>query len=152
VETKHYRFQVIYTPGHSPDHICLFEPEQGWLFTGDSYVGGKDRALREGYEIYGIIASLKKMAKLPVRAIFAGSGGSVRVNGVDPLQEKITYLEELGDRVRSLHDQGLSVRRIRRKLFGAEQRISYITLGHFSGLHLVRSYLADSPPAESGSA
>jgi glyoxylase-like metal-dependent hydrolase (beta-lactamase superfamily II) len=152
VETKRYRFQVIYTPGHSPDHICLFEPEQGWLFTGDSYVGGKDRALREGYEIYGIIASLKKMAKLPVRAIFAGSGGSVRVNGVDPLQEKITYLEELGDRVRSLHDQGLSVRRIRRKLFGAEQRISYITLGHFSGLHLVRSYLADSPPAESGSA
>ena len=29
VETDRYRFQVIHTPGHSPDHICLFEPEQG---------------------------------------------------------------------------------------------------------------------------
>ena len=152
VETKHYRFQVIYTPGHSPDHICLFEPEQGWLFTGDSYVGGKDRALRQGYDIYGIIASLKKMAELPVRAIFAGSGGSVRVNGVDPLREKVTYLEELGERIRSLRDQGLSARRIRRQVFGREQWITYVTLGHFSGMRLVQAYLAAPPSVDGGSA
>ena len=60
VETERYRFQVVHTPGHSPDHICFFEPEQGWLFSGDAYIGGQDRALREGYDIHGIIASLKK--------------------------------------------------------------------------------------------
>lgn len=148
VETQHFRFQVIHTPGHSPDHICLFEPDRGWLFSGDAYVGGKDRALRQGYDIYGIIASLKRLAKLPVRAIFAGSG-SVRLNGVEPLEEKIAYLEELGERIRSLRAQGLSARRIRRQVLGRDQRITYITLWHFSGLRLVQSYLAE-PTSEEG--
>ncbi|MCK4316124.1 MAG: MBL fold metallo-hydrolase, partial [Anaerolineae bacterium] len=44
IGTERHRFQVIYTPGHSPDHICLYEPDQGWLFTGDLFVGGRDRA------------------------------------------------------------------------------------------------------------
>ena len=151
VETQQFRFQVIHTPGHSPDSLCLFEPEQGWLFSGDTYVGGKDRALRQGYDIYGIIASLKKLAELPVRAIFAGSG-SVRLSGAEPLEEKITYLEELGERIRSLRAQGLSARRIRRQVLGRDQRITYITLGHFSGLRLVQSYLAEPVPEESSSA
>ena len=151
VETQQFRFQVIHTPGHSPDSLCLFEPEQGWLFSGDTYVGGKDRALRQGYDIYGIIASLKKLAELPVRAIFAGSG-SVRLNGTEPLEEKITYLEELGERIRSLRAQGLSARRISRQVLGRDQRITYITLGHFSGLRLVQSYLAEPVPEESSSA
>jgi len=140
VETEHLHLQVIHTPGHSPDHVCLFEPDRGWLFSGDTYIGGKDRALREGYDIHEIIASLKRLAELPVQAIFAGSG-SVRTEGTKPLQDKIAYLEELGEQIRTLHDQGLSPRKIRRRLFGAELWIAYVTLGHFSGLRLVRSYL-----------
>jgi glyoxylase-like metal-dependent hydrolase (beta-lactamase superfamily II) len=141
VETEHHRFQVIHTPGHSPDHICLFEPEQGWLFSGDAYIGGKDRALRAGYDIHQIIASLRKLAEMPVRLIFSGSG-TVRENGQQAIQDKIAYLEELGEKIRSLHLQGLSARRIRRNLFGRELPIAYLTLGHFSGVRLVRSYLA----------
>ena len=140
IETGRFRFEVIHTPGHSPDHICLFEPERGWLFSGDTFIGGEDRAQREGYDIHGIIASLKKLARLPVQVIFSGSG-SVRQAGIEPLRQKITYLEDLGQRVRSLHDQGLSPRQIRWRLFGPELPIAYVTLGHFSGLHLIRSYL-----------
>lgn len=28
-------FQVLHTPGHTPGHICLYEPAQGVLFDGD---------------------------------------------------------------------------------------------------------------------
>ncbi len=145
IETPHYRFQVIQTPGHSPDHICLFEPEHGWLFSGDAYVGGKDRALRQGYDIHGIISSLKKMAELPVQRIFSGSG-SIRTEGVRHLQDKIDYLEDLGERIQRFHRQGFSARRIRRTLLGREVSITYLTFGHFSGLRLVRSYLAEPMP------
>jgi hypothetical protein len=62
--------------------------------------------------------------------------------GTEPLQAKIDYLEELGRRIRALHERGLSTRQIRRHLFGREPALAYVTLGHFSGLHLVRSYLA----------
>lgn len=140
IATEHRRFQVIHTPGHSPDHICLFEPNQGWLFSGDAYIGGKDRALREGYDIYQVIASLKKLAALPIQAIFSGSG-SVRTEGTKPLQDKIAYLEDLGEQIRTLHGQGLPPRQIRRRLFGKELPIAYVTLGHFSGMRLIQSYL-----------
>ncbi len=149
VRTKHLTFQVIPTPGHSPDHISLFEPEHGWLFTGDSYIGGKDQALRKGYDVHGIISSLTRMAELPVNTIFSGSG-SIRSAGVQPLLDKIAYLQELGEKMKALHEQGLSARQIRRRLLGPNMPITYITLGHFSATHLVRSYLSGMPAAEEG--
>lgn len=30
-----FNFQVVWTPGHSPGHICLYEPSQKILFAGD---------------------------------------------------------------------------------------------------------------------
>jgi glyoxylase-like metal-dependent hydrolase (beta-lactamase superfamily II) len=141
LETERFRFQVIHTPGHSLDHICLYEPDRGWLFSGDAYIGGRDRALRAGYDIHGIIASLKKLAELPVSMIFSGSG-TVRAEGRQHLGEKVVYLEELGEQIYALHKEGLSARRISRRLLGREMPIAYVTLGHFSGLRLVQSYLA----------
>ena len=38
LRTRELRFDVLETPGHSPDHVCLWEPERGWLFTGDLFL------------------------------------------------------------------------------------------------------------------
>jgi glyoxylase-like metal-dependent hydrolase (beta-lactamase superfamily II) len=142
VETGHYLFEVIHTPGHSPDHICLYEPTRGWLFTGDAYTGGKDRALRHDYDIWQIIASLEKMADLDVEILFPGSG-TVRERPIEEIKSKIDYLKDKGDQVLSLHSLGLSYRKIRQRLFGGEMPIAYYTLGHFSGKNLVRSYIVN---------
>jgi glyoxylase-like metal-dependent hydrolase (beta-lactamase superfamily II) len=144
VETECHKFEVIHTPGHSLDHICLYEPSQGWLFTGDAYVGGRDRALRLDYNVWQIIDSLKRLASLDVKVLFPGSG-TTREDPHEELLSKIEYLEEMGDRVLNLHRQGWSRRRIRRRLFGREMSIAYYTLGHFSGRNLVRSYIEDGP-------
>jgi glyoxylase-like metal-dependent hydrolase (beta-lactamase superfamily II) len=140
VETEHYRFQVIHTPGHSPDHICLYEPNEGWLFSGDLYIGGRDRALRVDYNICAVIDSLKKIAPLEVSRLFPGSG-TVRENPAKDLLEKIDYLEEAGGQVQELYQRGMSPRQIARRIFGPELLIAYVTLGHFSGKCLVKSYL-----------
>jgi glyoxylase-like metal-dependent hydrolase (beta-lactamase superfamily II) len=145
VETPHYRFQVIHTPGHSPDHICLYEPEQGWLFSGDAYIGGRDRAARADYDIYSIIESLKTLATLRLSSLFPGSG-TVRTD--DPaadIRRKILHMEELGAQVHMLHQQGYNVAAIQKRLLGPETSIFYLTLGHFRGSHLVRAYLRDEP-------
>jgi glyoxylase-like metal-dependent hydrolase (beta-lactamase superfamily II) len=140
IESGAYRFQVIYTPGHSADHICLHEAERGWLFSGDLFVGGQERALRQGYDIWQIIQSLKKIAQLPLRCLFPGAA-RVRENPGDELHAKITYLEELGGQVLDLYHRGWDVPAITRKLCGAPMTIEWITLGHFSRKHLVLSYL-----------
>jgi glyoxylase-like metal-dependent hydrolase (beta-lactamase superfamily II) len=140
IETGHYRFRVIYTPGHSPDHLCLYEPQQGWLFTGDLFVGGQDRALRAGYDIWQIIASLKRISQLPATMLFPGSA-RVRDKPAQALKEKIAYLEALGAQVLALSQQGWGVNQIVRQLCGGSMLVELFTLGHFSRRHLVLSYL-----------
>jgi len=144
VETKNHRFEVIHTPGHSPDHICLYEPKEGWLFSGDLFVGGQDRALRADYNIWLIIVSLEKVAEMDICILFPGSG-RVRKNPHDEIIRKIEYLKELGEQVLALYRQGLSYVQIRRKLLGPEVAIAYFTLGHFNGKNLIRSFIEDRP-------
>lgn len=140
VHTEHLSFQVLYTTGHSPDHICLYEAEQGWLFTGDLFVGGQERALRAGYDIWQIIASLKRIAVLPAEWMFPGSA-RLRQDVAGELGRKIAYLEELGEHVLNLDRQGLPVGEIVRRLLGGPLWIEWVTLGHFSRRRLVFSYL-----------
>ena len=140
IQTEHHVFQVIYTPGHSPDHICLLEPEQGWLFTGDLFVGGRDRALRADANIWQIIASLKQLVDLPLTRLFPGSA-RFRENPKEALVSKINYLEEVGGKVLALHRKGEREGEIVRRLFGGPMQIELITWGHFARIHLVRSYL-----------
>ena len=143
IRTENFSFQVIYTPGHSPDHICLYEPECGWLFSGDLFVGGHDHALSADADIWGVIASLKKIAALPLARLFPGSA-RVRENPQNELQEKIAYLEAMGARVLELHRSDESVSSIARILFGGPMFIEFVTLGHFSRKNLVSSYLRGS--------
>jgi glyoxylase-like metal-dependent hydrolase (beta-lactamase superfamily II) len=147
VKTRGTCFQVIRTSVHSRDHICLFESDQGWLLSGDAYMGGKDRAVRVGYDVHQIIASLWKLAKLHVTAIFTGSG-TVRDSGTKPLLEKTACLESVGARVSELHDQEFVHRQTRCRPLGREPPIAYITLGNFSGLQPVRSCLTHPPVGE----
>ncbi len=140
IRTEHCRFQVIYTPGHSPDHVCLYEADRGWLFSGDLFVGGRDRALRSGYDIWGIIASLKCVAALPMTTLFPGSA-RVREQPAAALAAKVAYLEGLGEQVLALHGQGLPAGEIARRLCGGPMPIELLTLGHFTRRRLVLSYL-----------
>ena len=133
-------FKIIHTPGHSPDHLCLYEPERGWIFTGDLFVGGRDRGVVAGCDIWQMIASLKKIAKLPLTRMFPGSA-RMRSNPHDDLFARINYLEERGDRVAELHGKGWNVDSIARGVFGGPMRIEFITRGHFSRRNLVLSYL-----------
>lgn len=147
VQGFHYRFQVIHTPGHTADHICLFQPDQGWLFSGDLFIGGKDRALGAGYRIWDIIKSLKRVAELPLTWLFPGCARA-RQNPQSDLQAKIHYYEELGEKVLTLSAQGWEVSAIARKLLGKPMGIELVTGGHFSRRNLVRSFLQNKETAE----
>jgi len=145
IEAEGARLVAIHTPGHSADHLCFFEPESGALFSGDLYIGGKDRALRKGYRIREILRSLRKVQTLPFRRLFPGSA---RVPG-DPhaaIAQKVGYLEDLGERILDLHRNGSSVHEIARRLLGPPGLVERFTLGNFSRVWLVRSYLESYEP------
>lgn len=140
IDTGIFHFQVIYTPGHSQDHLCLYEPDQRWAFTGDLFVGGRDRAIRADSNIWQIIESLKMIAALPLEGMYPSSART-RLKPESDLKSKIGYLEGTGEEIINLANQGYGLEEISHKIFGGPMWIEFITLGHFSRRCLTRSYL-----------
>lgn len=72
--------RIVAAPGHSPDSICLFDEETGWLFAGDFLLAtGKTNALIDHDQLGNVtnpisqyIDSMEKMKVYPVRNVFAG--------------------------------------------------------------------------------
>jgi len=144
VTTQHFRFEVIHTPGHCDDHICLFEKGKGWLFSGDLFVSTRPNVARPEENQWQIIASLKKAKDLMPRALFpAPRGVRVVTDPVPVLEETIHHLEDLGQRVTELNDKGLSPDEMRQQIFGDEAPLAEFTQQQFSSLNLVKSYLKE---------
>lgn len=64
--------QVLHTPGHSPGHMCFWERERGYLFTGDLIYRGELAAWFPSTDPQAYLASLERVAKLPVQRLFPG--------------------------------------------------------------------------------
>ncbi|MCJ7515423.1 MAG: MBL fold metallo-hydrolase [Dehalococcoidia bacterium] len=140
VITENFLFEVISTPGHDRDHICLFERNQGWLFSGDLFVGTHPNVVRPMDDIWQIIADLKKVKGLTPRFLFPAPG-KVIAEPVPVLEQTIQYLEELGQKVTELHDKGLSPAEIMQQIFGNEAPIADLTQQQFSSINMVKSFL-----------
>ena len=39
-ESPEFKLEVVDTPGHASNHLCYFNAELGWLFTGDHIING----------------------------------------------------------------------------------------------------------------
>ena len=140
VTTNHFRFEVISTPGHDRDHICLFERKHGWLFTGDLFAGTHPNAVRPQDDIWQTVADLKKVKDLKPQVLFPAPG-KVIVEPVPVLEQTIQYLEDLGRKVTELHKKGLSPAEIVQQIFGNESPLAELTQQQFSSLNLIKSFL-----------
>jgi glyoxylase-like metal-dependent hydrolase (beta-lactamase superfamily II) len=135
-----YHFQVLYTPGHSPDHISLYEPDQKWAFTGDLLLWGPTREVYIDVKIFDAIQSLRRLADLDIDVLFPGHGPPFK-NPKKALTKQVGILEDYEMQVRELHERGWNAEEIRNHLFGRERMYVYLCGGKFSALNLVRSYL-----------
>jgi glyoxylase-like metal-dependent hydrolase (beta-lactamase superfamily II) len=93
IEGKAFRWEVIWTPGHSAGHVCLYERERQLLLSGDhvlpvitphlSYTG------RPGSDPLGdFLRSLEALKPLAVRAVFPAHEFAF-----DNLRERIEQIE-----------------------------------------------------------
>jgi glyoxylase-like metal-dependent hydrolase (beta-lactamase superfamily II) len=64
VDIGQRRVKVIHTPGHSPGHICLFEEERGYLFTGDLIYKGTLDTFYPSTNPLQFMHSVDKISKL----------------------------------------------------------------------------------------
>jgi len=142
VETDRYRFEVIPTPGHCPDHVCLFEREQGWLFSGDLFIHERVRYLRADEDALGTLESLRRVLALRPRLLVCSHAGLVE-DGCGAIEHKIAYWERLAEQARALRQEGLLLREVTDRLLGTEGLMTHLTRGHFAKVHLIRSLLGE---------
>ncbi|MDR3576878.1 MAG: MBL fold metallo-hydrolase [Anaerolineaceae bacterium] len=73
------QFEIIFTPGHSPGHICLYDPRRRLLFSGDHVLPniipsvGMDSA-NDGIPLLGYVKALHQVSALPVDLVLPGHG------------------------------------------------------------------------------
>jgi glyoxylase-like metal-dependent hydrolase (beta-lactamase superfamily II) len=143
VETDRYRFEVIPTPGHCPDHVCLFEQEQGWLFSGDLFVHERVRYLRSDEDVSDTLRALRRALALRPRLLVCCHAGLV-TDACGAIARKIAFWEDLTERGQALRQQGFSVREVTDRLLGPEDMTTWLSRGHFSKSNLVRALLGDA--------
>jgi glyoxylase-like metal-dependent hydrolase (beta-lactamase superfamily II) len=56
--------QVISTPGHTPDAICLLDPKNGLLFTGDTFYAGPIWLYRPETDLDDYVHSVERIAAM----------------------------------------------------------------------------------------
>jgi glyoxylase-like metal-dependent hydrolase (beta-lactamase superfamily II) len=62
--------QVLHTPGHSPGHMCFWEKNRGYLFTGDLVYKDTLFAYYPSTDPQAYLVSLERISALPVKRVF----------------------------------------------------------------------------------
>ena len=133
---------MIETPGHSPDHVAVWDAEQRILVSGDLFLGVKVRVAHEHESPRVLVASLRRAAALEPRLLLDAHRGVVP-NGAALLRAKADWNEEVIGRIESLGAQGVGAREIARRLFGGESLVGVASGGEYSRTAFVRAVLGE---------
>jgi glyoxylase-like metal-dependent hydrolase (beta-lactamase superfamily II) len=143
ISTRSGRLIPIHTPGHSKDHVVYLDPEKGWLFSGDLYIGERIKYFRVDEKLSDQIDSLKKILMFDFDALYCGHH-PVGKNGKKRMRNKLSFLQEFQNTVRRMRQEGLSVPEIIRRLDRRQDRlVKWVTLGNVCFANMVRSALKD---------
>ena len=74
-------FRVIHSPGHTPGSICLYNEEEGILFSGDTiFKNGYGRTDFPGGDQQTLFNSIRKLLQLPDETmVLPGHGPSTTI-------------------------------------------------------------------------
>lgn len=138
IQSAQYTFRVVETPGHTLDHVALFEPKQRWLFSGDTYSSGHEKAWPASIDLFSVVCSLRTLASLRPERLFP-TDGRISRTPFPELHGKIGYYIHLAREVAQLESAGFTAPEINARLFGKEPPIHFWTMGHYSTTHLLNA-------------
>lgn len=143
IHTKNFALHPIYAPGHCNDHYCYYEPNKGWLFSGDLYVADKIKYFASFESLLTQIESLKKLIALDFDVLFCSHNPKTQ-NGKQHLKNKLQFFEEFAGEVEKYYHQGYSAKQIFGLMGMKENRVNkYLTLGAFCAENMVHSVVKD---------
>ena len=93
VHTEGATLRAIFTPGHSPDHLCYYLEEERALFTGDVVLGAGTTVIPDDTGDLGeYMDSLRRLLALDIETIYPGHGPVIR-NPKEKIRDYIAHRE-----------------------------------------------------------
>jgi glyoxylase-like metal-dependent hydrolase (beta-lactamase superfamily II) len=138
--------ELVPTPGHSPDHHVVWDPERETLYSGDLFLGVKVRVARPMEDPRALAVSARRAAALRPRRVFDSHRGLVP-NGAQALLSKAAWLEDMIGQIERRIAEGLSDRAITRAVLGREDAVYAVSRGDLSRVNFVRAVRATGAPA-----
>ena len=133
---------LIQTPGHTADHLAVWDAERGIVASGDLFLGVKVRIAHVEEAPRALVASLRTIADLEPRLLLDAHRGPVQ-NPVPMLRAKIAWMEETIGAIERLATRGLSEEEIQRTVLGPEEFTGHVSFGEYSRRALVHAVLAE---------
>ncbi|MFX1274175.1 MAG: MBL fold metallo-hydrolase [Promethearchaeota archaeon] len=124
------KWKVLHTPGHSIDHISLYNEKKGILLAGDNILRTKTTWLGPpGSNIQDYLNSLKKIHELPKLEIILPSHGSHIENPKERIEEIISHrnnrTQQVLDMINEFSDIGITLKDIIRNLYPKHSRFMH---------------------------
>ena len=143
-------WKIFPSPGHAIDHISLYDPERGILFSGDNVLRSVTTWLGPPKSnLSDYLASLKKILELPRLDLILSAHGSPVSNPRERVREIIDWrqsrTEQLLELVRDHGSDGVTLKGLLSQLYEREGWIKHriaegwvmVTLDHLVGEGLV---------------
>ena len=103
------RLQVIYTPGHAPDHVCFWDDTSRDLYAGDMVLFGTSVLIPAGRggSLRAYLASLELLASLDATRIYPGHG-PVILEPAQVIRRALEHRHTRDRQVRACLEDGVS--------------------------------------------
>jgi glyoxylase-like metal-dependent hydrolase (beta-lactamase superfamily II) len=110
--TGDYKFKILHTPGHTSGSVCIYEPFQHFMFTGDTVVQGEYLPpMLESGSAGEYVNSLERLLTLKITTLYPGHGLASR----DPEGDLNWAVGAAREKLRAFRDQ---------QPFGGKRRVS----------------------------
>jgi glyoxylase-like metal-dependent hydrolase (beta-lactamase superfamily II) len=135
--------EVLSLPGHTRDHLVVWDAERRVLASGDLFLGVKVRVAHESESPRTLLTSLRTAAALEPRLLLDAHRGPV-TDAAAKLRAKADWLDATLGEIESLGARGLSEREIARRVLGREAVVGWASFLEYSKIGLVRAALRDA--------
>lgn len=133
---------VVPTPGHTADHVVVWDEEHRIVASGDLFLGVKVRVAHAHEAPATLLRSLRTVARLEPRILLDAHRGVVE-NPVPMLRAKISWMEETIGAISALAMAGADELEIQHRVLGTEALVGRVSFGEYSKLSLVRAVLRE---------
>lgn len=135
--------QVLALPGHTDDHLVVWEPERRILASGDLFLGVKVRVAHRRESPRRLVASLRTAAALEPRLLLDAHRGPLP-DAAARLRAKIAWMDDTIGAIADRAARGDSPSAIARAVLGREEMVGYVSAGEYSKRAFVEAVLRET--------